>query len=136
MNSFGAYNPTSLRPPQDAPTDQYGRPVSRRPSQQDVRLADDLGNASEYEDVTFAEQARETDLASWAPAQNPVSSISSSSANLPNWSQLEDGGLTSLPNRAIQRDIDYTLRKLLNVQVFEQGESPPRVLSTLYPEAN
>lgn len=141
-------------PPQDVPTDQYGRPLPRKSSQQNFRRNDyayphlapeksgsthlyegydppnanfsggEEGNNSDYEDrdISFATPARQydADLTSWAPADNAVPLVASSIANLPDWSSLGDGGLTSFPNRAIQRDIDYTLRKLLNVQVFEQ----------------
>ncbi|KAF8323019.1 hypothetical protein DL93DRAFT_2070437 [Clavulina sp. PMI_390] len=41
-------------------------------------------------------------------------------ANLPDWSEIERGGPTSLPIYQIQRDLDFSMRKLVNIQVFEQ----------------
>lgn len=41
-------------------------------------------------------------------------------ANLPDWSEVERGGPTSLPIHQIQRDLDFSMRRLINIQVFEE----------------
>jgi hypothetical protein len=43
-------------------------------------------------------------------------------ANLPDWSEIEGGGPTSLPIHQIQRDLDFSMRRLLTIQVFEECE--------------
>ena len=43
-------------------------------------------------------------------------------ANLPDWSEVGQGGPTSLPIHQIQRDLDFSMRRLLTIQVFEECE--------------
>jgi len=43
-------------------------------------------------------------------------------ANLPDWSEVERGGPTSLPIQHTWRNLDFSLRRLLTVQVFEECE--------------
>lgn len=47
-------------------------------------------------------------------------------ANLPDWSEIERGGPTSLPIHQIQRDLDFSMRRLLTIQVFEECEPVSR----------
>lgn len=45
-------------------------------------------------------------------------------ANLPDWNEVERGGPTSLPIHQIQRDLDFSMRRLINIQVFEECALP------------
>ena len=42
--------------------------------------------------------------------------------NLPDWSEVEGGGPTSLPIHDVQRKLDFALRRLLTIQVFEESK--------------
>jgi hypothetical protein len=72
--------------------------------------------------------ARHADLATWASElDQDILAPTSGTHNLPDWNEIEKGGPTAVPHRQIQRDMDYSLRRLFNLQVFEQR---------MYPHAN
>ncbi|KAG0150047.1 hypothetical protein CROQUDRAFT_652713 [Cronartium quercuum f. sp. fusiforme G11] len=62
-------------------------------------------------------------LSNWAPAPvPPLSAPPPSAKHLPDWAELEEepGMQTSLPISQISRDLDYSMRRLLNESVFEE----------------
>ena len=73
------------------------------------------------------------DLSNWAEWPNPNASalVSNEISNLPSWKDIQEGAPTSLPNGLAQMEVEYGLRRLLNIQVFEMCEQI-RILSSIY----
>lgn len=69
----------------------------------------------------FRPAGAQSNLADWAPEQAPVSSGPSYGiANLPEWNTLRPNDPTANPITLVQRDMDWSLRRLLSEKVFEE----------------
>ncbi|UZJ51730.1 hypothetical protein CBS101457_001050 [Exobasidium rhododendri] len=66
-----------------------------------------------------------SDLATWAPSAKPPMEQWSGISNLPDWSTLRGNEPTSMPIVHVQRDLDWSMRRLLNETVFEQLVNDP-----------
>lgn len=61
-----------------------------------------------------------SDLAEWAPSAKPPVGAWAGITNLPDWNTLRVGDPTSKPIVQVQRDLDWSMRRLLDEKVFEQ----------------
>ncbi len=76
-----------------------------------------------HDDMLYSSIHR-ADLSSWAEWPNPNANVLESSdiSNLPSWKDVQEGAPTSLPNGLAQMEVEYGLKRLLNIQVFEMCE--------------
>ncbi|KAF9513070.1 hypothetical protein BS47DRAFT_1485914 [Hydnum rufescens UP504] len=93
----------------------------------DLNLGHDVSaDESRMTEIADRPAARHADLATWASElDQDILAPTSDTHNLPDWNEIEKGGPTAVPHRQIQRDMDYSLRRLFNLQVFEQLLSDP-----------
>ncbi|PWN42464.1 hypothetical protein IE81DRAFT_124085 [Ceraceosorus guamensis] len=61
-----------------------------------------------------------SNLNSWAPSAEPLRGGMPEISNLPNWSTIRSGERTSQPISNVQRDMDWSMRKLINEDVFKR----------------
>ncbi|UZJ57617.1 hypothetical protein CBS101457_006937 [Exobasidium rhododendri] len=67
-----------------------------------------------------------SDLTDWAPSAKPSNEKWAGIGNLPDWDTLIAGEATSRPNRNVQEELDWSLQRLLNEQVFEKLVTTPQ----------
>lgn len=63
---------------------------------------------------------RRTDLSDWAPGATPVYNDNNAIENLPNWNTMKPGDSTSRPITRVEKDMDWSMRRLLSENVFQQ----------------
>lgn len=64
--------------------------------------------------------SRRTDLSDWAPGATPVYNDTNAIDNLPNWNTMKPGDATSRPITNVEKDMDWSMRRLLSENVFQQ----------------
>ena len=96
-------------------------------SYDDVKLSNGLRDAKVDDDAVSTEDVnmfRRVDLASnlsdWAPSAKPPAGLWGGISNLPEWNKVREGDPTARPIVHVQRDLDWSMRRLLNETVFEQ----------------
>ncbi|PWN54058.1 hypothetical protein IE53DRAFT_383399 [Violaceomyces palustris] len=68
----------------------------------------------------YKPSAAKSSLADWAPNAEPVRNQNFGISNLPEWSTLKENEPTSAPIVNVQRDMDWSLRRLMSEKVFEE----------------
>ncbi|CAO1634918.1 unnamed protein product [Sympodiomycopsis kandeliae] len=63
---------------------------------------------------------KNSDLSDWAPDAQGVYNDPNIIENLPNWNTMKPGDSTSKPITKIERDMDWSMRRLLSENVFQQ----------------
>jgi len=64
-------------------------------------------------------------LSEWAPSAKPPVGTWSGIDHLPDWSTMQADDPTSRPTKLVQRDLDYSMQRLMNENVFEQFIQDP-----------
>lgn len=97
--------------------------MTRLDSQRSLEAASSVGgaegsvsNRSLYRPARGGERS---DLADWAPRAQPVLQ-ETAIENLPNWSSMRPGEPTSKPISRVEKDMDWSFRRLISENVFQK----------------